>query len=130
LPPIAQIDRSGRGSEHQSTRLEILGRQVGKQRRVERPLRHCHISGVGNELRELPIGHRVLLDREGLDMSIMDRPFVWVELLRAHLEGATGQLDQVRQRAHANDASRCASRWLAWAKPKITPACEVLYRAQ
>jgi hypothetical protein len=64
-------------------------------RRVERPLRYRHIPGVGNELRELPIGNRVLFDREGLDMPIMDRPLVWVELLRAHLECATGQLDQV-----------------------------------
>jgi hypothetical protein len=33
-------------------------------------------------------------------MPIMDRSLVWVELLGAHFECSTGQLDQVRQLAH------------------------------
>lgn len=68
---------------------------------------------LGDEPRELRVGEPVLFDREGLDMPIMGRPLVWVELLRAHFEDSIEQLDQVRQRAHPEDASCCASRWLA-----------------
>jgi hypothetical protein len=42
----------------------------------------------------------MLLDRNGLDTLIVDRPFVGIELLRTHAEDSTGQLDQVRHSAH------------------------------
>ena len=42
----------------------------------------------------------MLLDRKGLDTLIVDRPFVGIELLRAHAEDTASQLDQIRQGAH------------------------------
>ena len=72
---------------------------------IERSLGHRRVPGVGNELGELPIGDGVPLDREGLDMLVMDRPLVGIELLRAHPEHSSGQLDQIRECPHKHDAS-------------------------
>ncbi len=51
----------------------------------------------------------MLLDRERPDMLVMDRSLVGIELLRAHPEDSPGQLDQVRQCAHEDDANPSGS---------------------
>jgi hypothetical protein len=48
----------------------------------------------------------MLLDRKRLDTVVVDRSLVGVELLRAHPEDSPGQLDQLRQGAHEDDATR------------------------
>jgi hypothetical protein len=47
----------------------------------------------------------VLLDPERPDMLFMDRSLIGIEVLLAHLEDSPGQLDQVRQCAHEDDAN-------------------------
>ena len=48
----------------------------------------------------------MLLDRKRLDTLVVDRSLVGVELLRTHAEDSPGQLDQLRQGAHEDDATR------------------------
>ena len=63
------------------TRFKIIGRKTGKQRRVEWALGHRHVPSLGDELRKLGISDRMLLDRERLNMLLMDRRLVRIELL-------------------------------------------------
>jgi hypothetical protein len=109
LPPVAQVDRSRCRSKGQRAWFKLLSRKVREQRLIERTLSHCHVSRVRHELRELRIGDGVLLDRERADMLTMDRSLVGIEVLRAHPEASPGQLDQVRQCAHEDDANPSGS---------------------
>jgi hypothetical protein len=122
LPPIAQIDRSGGRVKDQSSWLKIIGRKIGKQQRIEWSLGHRQMTGLGNERRKLGISDRMLLDRKRLNMLLMNRPFIGIELLRAHTKDSPRQFHQVRECPHEDDANqpltRSAVRGGLWSTPR------------
>jgi hypothetical protein len=110
LPPITQVDRSWRWSEHQGAWLELIRGELREQPAVKWSFGNRHVPGVRNEHGELCVRDRMLLDRKGFDMHVVHRTLVGIKLLRAHTEGPSGKLDQVRQCAHEDDATRSYSR--------------------
>jgi hypothetical protein len=48
---------------------------------------------------------RMLFNGKGVHLLVMDWSLIGIELLRAHAEDSAGQLDEIRERAHTDDAS-------------------------
>lgn len=109
LSPVAQIDWSSSRGKDESARLELIRGKIRKQRRLERPLGDSQVAGVGNEVRKLGVGNRMLLDRKSLHMLGMDRALIGIELLGAHSESSPWQLDQIRQRTHKPTLASCVN---------------------
>ena len=80
LTPVAQVDRAASGRKHQRAGHQVLRRRPRIERRIELLFGDGDVTGVGDELGELSIGHGMTFDREGADVRGVHWRLLRIEL--------------------------------------------------